>query len=138
MHIKRIQTLIEALKVLDDSKFNFRAFVTQYDHKNQCGTICCAAGLLPAIDKDWKWVLKDLENDVWAIRYKDAKLTPLFEQLADYFAISKSDVVNIFFETKGYFPEVEHYGHYGVYEVTRQHVIVALENLIAPKAKSCT
>jgi len=131
MNVQRIKTLIEALKVLDDSKFSFRAFVTKYDHKNQCGTICCAAGLLPAVDKDWKWVLKDLENDVWAIRYKDTKLTPLFEQLADYFAISKSDVVRIFFESKNYFLEEQHYDYYNV---TRQHVIVALENLIAPKA----
>jgi len=127
MNIKRIQTLIEALKVLPDSKFDFKMLVTEYDHKNQCGTVCCAAGHLPAIDSEnWEWILRDPESDVWSINYKNfknAKDTTTASQLAEYFDIPVRDALRVFLRRDAYFIGMHH-------DITRQHVIAALDSLI--------
>lgn len=46
---ERMQKLIEFLEELEPSKFNIANLITKYDYTNECGTVCCAVGWLPAV-----------------------------------------------------------------------------------------
>lgn len=39
--------LVQGLKTLDESQFDYEVFVSEYDAKNNCGTVCCAWGWMP-------------------------------------------------------------------------------------------
>lgn len=39
--------LVVGLKTLKEEEFNYKSFVSRYDFKNICGTVCCAWGWVP-------------------------------------------------------------------------------------------
>lgn len=54
-HKERFIKLLEFLKTLNNDQFDYSQFVAIYDHKQQCGTVCCAAGWLPKVfPQEWE------------------------------------------------------------------------------------
>jgi hypothetical protein len=61
MKLDKMKTLIAFLKNLDKSKFDINHIISQYDYKNQCGTVCCAIGWFPAIfPEECQWYESEL------------------------------------------------------------------------------
>lgn len=48
----KLLKLIDFLKNLPEEKFYFGSVVDSFDKENNCGTVCCAIGWLPAIFPD--------------------------------------------------------------------------------------
>jgi len=138
MHLQRIQALRDALAVLDDSAFHFSDFVTEYDQENKCGTVCCAAGHLPAIDpENWKWVAyeEDIGNGNTrtkaSIRYKlDFVSGNIFINLEHYFELDYITIRRVFSNASEP-PSNDFFYGKAAHLVTRHDVIKALDVLIA-------
>lgn len=59
IHLERLRKLASFLDTLPPEKFDLEDWVTEVDPKKRhpCGTVCCAVGWLPVVDKkNWKWV----------------------------------------------------------------------------------
>lgn len=54
-HAVRLKKLADFLWQLENEKFNFGSWV--FKEENGCGTVCCALGWMPKVDKRWEWVL---------------------------------------------------------------------------------
>ena len=63
--LELLKKLVAGLKTLEDSQFKYRPFVSQYDRKNECGTVCCAWGWMPKFvpESGVRWVL-EADGDV--------------------------------------------------------------------------
>jgi len=54
--INRLQKLHDFLVQLPPKKFAIKEWVTRFNQKNECGTVCCAIGWMPTVDKrNWEW-----------------------------------------------------------------------------------
>ncbi len=54
--LQRLIHLRANIDTLKEEEFNYSQFVTKFDKKNNCGTVCCIAGHLPRwYPKQWKW-----------------------------------------------------------------------------------
>jgi len=92
IRINRLTKLHDFLRKLPASEFYFGNYVKYHDDL-KCGTVCCAIGWLPTVDKkNWKWI----------IEYGD-QLTPVFDDYKDenaagqaYFGISYAMYSDLF------------------------------------------
>ena len=56
LHRERLLKLADFLDTLKRKQFDYSDYVTEYDYKNKCGTVCCAIGWCPAVfPEDWRW-----------------------------------------------------------------------------------
>ena len=53
-----LEKLSSGLKTLEDKDFKYDRFISKYDRKNDCGTVCCAFGWMPRFvpETDVKWI----------------------------------------------------------------------------------
>lgn len=123
MHIERLRHLASSLRTLSPSEFNIHDWVTDFDTKKQCGTVCCAAGWLPRFfPLDWEWGpghtytprLKQISDGVGVVNI----------DLETFFGISTNQVDFLFM------PSSYHYLPPGV-EVTPSDVARHIDKLIA-------
>lgn len=42
--LERLKATIEKMKTLKNTQFHYSVFVSKYDEKSECGTVCCVAG----------------------------------------------------------------------------------------------
>ncbi len=121
--IERFANFLET--VITDDKFDFTSIVREANEHN-CGTVCCAAGWLPAFDPThWRWI-----GEARYMLYVEGRNNhSLSREIAEYFGLESIQASNIFFN-----------GHYDPYGgvfygktdsyVTRRDVINALKALI--------
>ncbi len=50
--------LVQGLKTLDESQFDYSEYVAEYDNYKDCGTVCCAWGWVPALvpESGIRWI----------------------------------------------------------------------------------
>lgn len=93
MRTDRLRKLIEFIRELPDEKFDFNTFVKEHD--DSCGTVCCAAGWLPAADPE-NWCYRvDFGNWYPNLMLYDGGV--LQGMLAAYFQCGPEDVERIFY-----------------------------------------
>lgn len=104
---QRLRQLIEFIRELPDDKFDFSTLVSKLD-ENECGTVCCAAGWLPAaFPEDWKYVAPQHRGQGVAkpaLKHEE-DYRDIESSLALYFAVSEEDIDRLFFYGHGYLEE---------------------------------
>lgn len=89
--IDRLEPLYTFLEKMDNEKFYFGDFVSEFDEKKECGTVCCALGWMPAIDPtNFYWDGVGLEMT------KEESEHPGFN---NYFNLSEDSVDHLFYPT---------------------------------------
>ena len=91
---KILERVKEVLQTIPDSEFSMRAWKQQTD----CGTVACAWGhaLMKTPEFKCDWSLIDTQGDYSKLLYRNQTPPNLFDSLADYIGISKSDVEYLF------------------------------------------
>ena len=58
--LELLKKLVAGLRTLRPSEFIYSSFVSKYDRKNECGTVCCAWGWMPKFvpESGVRWVLE--------------------------------------------------------------------------------
>lgn len=95
-HAVRLKKLADFLHQLPKEKFDFKDWVTT--QKNGCGTICCALGWMPKVDKRWKWISIS-QAPYRLIPYCETTAFPssvYYEQAQEYFGITPSEYCCLF------------------------------------------
>ena len=98
---ERLEKLIGFIENLPDEKFEFDEWVTGFDTKNGCGTVCCAFGWTPSVfPESWEWRHDDYHDK----DYPELKTMPIatgrLPEYGDYrhefFGVSKKTFGRIF------------------------------------------
>jgi hypothetical protein len=87
----KLQLTLDQLKNLSEDYFCYEKFISKFDNKNQCGTICCVAGWYPKwfphAGLKWTNLLPDNKthvNDVCTF-------------LANYHLLSRKVILDLFY-----------------------------------------
>lgn len=120
MRYDRLKQWIDFLHNLPDEKFDYDLWVSETDG-HACGTVCCAAGWLPAVDpENWQWQDDWRANDLLMPRLKEVPSMTTVSAVAKYLEV----------EPNGYYYELFDAVLRGFafkdYSPSRKHVILAL------------
>ena len=73
--LSRLWATVAKLLVLEPEKFNYRHWVSEFDKRQNCGTVCCVAGWYPA------WFPE--AGLVWKLREGKLGLLPTTKRFVD-------------------------------------------------------
>jgi hypothetical protein len=95
-YINRLRRLSAFLRTLPPERFNFRRLVLRCD-TNGCGTVCCAVGWLPAVDKrNWKWSRCIYTSSIFP-ELRGFEGNPTIRSLSQYFGINTNHIIDLFY-----------------------------------------
>ena len=102
-HRRRLEKLANFLKTLKRKQFDFTEIIAKSE--NGCGTVCCAVGWLPAVDRNIKWA-QDLLIDDLLNKKTGEEITFRFGYASDgilnYFGISQDEAKALFIPNQQY------------------------------------